>query len=105
MFQLMDTILRMVVQSNVQCDCHQCLSIAQVQPLQSTLPSQFPWDLLILSPVSILHGYWILERPKQFQMNVHVDPINHKWLKKEYILLKKCTFVLLCLGHEVGMAG
>jgi hypothetical protein len=45
------------------------------------------------------------ETKTEFQINVHVDPINHKWLKKGYILLKKCTFVLLCLGHEVGMAG
>jgi hypothetical protein len=57
----------------------------------------------MLSPATILHGCW--RDQTEFQINVHVDPINHKWLKKGYILLKKCTFVLLCLEHEVGMAG
>jgi hypothetical protein len=98
MFQLMDTILRLVIEPNVHCDCHQCLSIAQVQPLQSTLPSQFPWDLLILSPFYKVAG----ETKTEFHINVHVDPINHKWLKNGCKLLKKCTFVLLCLGHDEG---
>jgi len=101
MFQLMDTILILVIEPNVQCDCHQCLSIAQVQPLQFTLPNQFPWDLLILSPFYMVAG----ETKTEFQINVHVDPINDKWLKKGYMLLKKCTYVLLCLRHEEGGAG
>jgi len=99
MFQLMDTILRLVIKPDVQCDCHQCLSIAQVQTLQSTLPSQFPWDLLILSPVYIVTG----ETKTEFQINVHVDPINHKWLK--YYYLKKYLCFIVWGMRKVGQDG
>ena len=54
-----------------------------------------PMSLGPVNIISSLHSTWLQKTKTEFQINVHVDPINHKWLRKGYILLKKCTYFIM----------
>jgi hypothetical protein len=71
MFQLMDTILRLLIEPDVQY-----LSPVSLHCTGSTssVHTTKPISLGRVNIISILHGCWRDQR--EFQINVHVDPVK-----------------------------